>query len=95
LTHADLLESHGNRVAICHRFHCHAMSATTNWNRMLLAALACSHEINIDRKNLDEVVTRALLPALHPLSVTRQLKAPKTKWVRPCSLTRKPMNTAR
>ena len=41
LSHADLLEPHGNRLAICHRFHCHAMSATTNWNRMLLAALAC------------------------------------------------------
>jgi hypothetical protein len=41
LSNANLLELHGNRLAICHRFHCHALSATTNWNRMLLAALTC------------------------------------------------------
>jgi hypothetical protein len=41
LSNANLLELHGNRLAICHRFHCHALSATTSWNRMLLAALTC------------------------------------------------------
>ena len=26
LSHAGLLEPHGNRLAICHRFHCHAVT---------------------------------------------------------------------
>jgi hypothetical protein len=39
LSDADFLESHGNRLAIRHRFHCHAMSRKIN--RMVVAALAC------------------------------------------------------
>jgi len=37
LTHAGLLEPHGNRLAIRHRFHCHAV--TLMKNRIALAAV--------------------------------------------------------
>jgi hypothetical protein len=39
LTHADLLEPDGNRLAIRHRFHCHAVTAMKN--QIVLVALTC------------------------------------------------------
>jgi hypothetical protein len=39
LSHADLLEPDGNRLAIRHRFHCHTVTPVKN--RIVLAAVAC------------------------------------------------------
>ena len=38
-THANVLEPHGNRVAIRHRFHRHAVTLMTN--KVIFVALAC------------------------------------------------------
>jgi len=34
LSNANLLEPHGNRLTICHRFHCHAMTGGSLTSRL-------------------------------------------------------------